>query len=53
MAEGLNNGAIGERLFISEKAVIRHVSLIYDQLDLATNERDHRRVMAVVRYLTR
>lgn len=53
MAEGRSNAAIADRLVITEKAVVRHVSRIYDQLDLRVDEEDHRRVLAVVRYLSR
>jgi DNA-binding NarL/FixJ family response regulator len=51
MAEGRSNAAIAERLHLTEKAVIKHVSHIYDQLGLAPHPDDHRRVRAVVRYL--
>ncbi len=53
MAEGRSNAAIAERLVISEKAVVKHVSNVYDQLGLSTDADDHRRVLAVVRYLSR
>jgi DNA-binding NarL/FixJ family response regulator len=52
MAEGRSNSAIAERLYLTEKAVVKHVSHIYDALDLAPRPEDHRRVLAVVRYLT-
>ncbi|MFA4927472.1 MAG: response regulator transcription factor [Patulibacter sp.] len=52
MAEGRSNAAIAERLVITEKAVVKHVSRIYDQLDLRLDGGDHRRVLAVVRYLS-
>jgi hypothetical protein len=32
--------------------VVRHVSNIYDLLDLAESDEDHRRVLAVVKWLT-
>lgn len=51
MAEGRTNAAIAERLTISEKSVVRHVSRIYDQLGLQASVEDHRRVLAVVRHL--
>jgi DNA-binding NarL/FixJ family response regulator len=51
MAEGRSNAAIAQRLSISEKAVVQHVSHIYDQLTLAPSNDDHRRVLAVVHYL--
>lgn len=51
MAEGRSNAAIAHRLAISEKTVVQHVSLVYDHLGLMADEGDHRRVLAVVRYL--
>ncbi|GAA4772667.1 response regulator transcription factor [Actinomycetospora chlora] len=51
IAEGRTNAAIARRLSISEKAVTAHVSGIYESLGLAPGEDDHRRVLAVVRYL--
>ncbi len=52
MAEGRSNGAIAESLTLTTKAVVRHVSHIYDTLGLEPAEEDHRRVLAVVRYLS-
>jgi DNA-binding NarL/FixJ family response regulator len=52
MAEGRSNAAIGERLFISEQAVVKHAAHIYTELGLAAHPDDHRRVLAVVRYLS-
>jgi len=52
MAEGRSNGAIAERLTLTTKAVVRHVSHIYDTLGLEPADEDHRRVLAVVRYLS-
>ena len=51
LAEGRTNAAIARRLGISEKAVVHHVSRIYDVLGLALTDDDHRRVLAVIRYL--
>jgi DNA-binding NarL/FixJ family response regulator len=51
VAEGRSNAAIARRLVISEKAVVQHISRIYDQLGLIPSEDDHRRVLAVARYL--
>lgn len=51
LAEGRSNAAIAIRLTISEKAVVQHVSHIYDQLVLPVSEDDHRRVLAVLAYL--
>ena len=53
MAEGRSNASIAHSLFISEKAVVQHTSHIYNALGLAASEDDHRRVLAVLRYLTR
>jgi DNA-binding NarL/FixJ family response regulator len=52
MAEGRSNAAIARFLDISEKAVVHHTSQIYERLDLAPDDCDHRRVLAVVRYLS-
>lgn len=51
IAEGRSNVAIARQLTITEKAVVRHVSHIYDALDLPPSPDDHRRVLAVVRFL--
>lgn len=53
MAEGRSNGAIAETLCVTEKAVVQHVSHIYDQLGLPLSNTDHRRVLAVIHYLSR
>ena len=52
MAEGRSNQAIAKQLVLTEKAVVKHVSHVYDELDLPACPDDHRRVLAVVRYLT-
>jgi DNA-binding NarL/FixJ family response regulator len=53
VAEGRSNAAIARRLVITEKSVVQHVSHIYDQLGLTPSGADHRRVLAVARYLAR
>ena len=53
MAEGRSNAAIARQLTISEKAVVQHASHIYDELGLPPSEDEHRRVLAVLRYLSR
>lgn len=53
IAEGRSNGAIARRLSITEKAVVQHTSHIYDHLNLAATGEDHRRVLAVIHYLSR
>ena len=51
MAEGRSNRAIGERLFISEHTVEKHVKSIFATLSLPPSTDDHRRVLAVVKFL--
>jgi DNA-binding NarL/FixJ family response regulator len=51
MAEGLSNTGIAQRLFVTEGAVEKHVSSIFTKLGLQQAETDHRRVLAVLRYL--
>lgn len=51
MAEGRANPAIARELVVSDKAVEKHVSNIFLKLDLAPAEADHRRVLAVLRWL--
>jgi DNA-binding NarL/FixJ family response regulator len=51
MAEGRTNRAIAEQLYVSERAVERHVTGIFGKLDLPTTDQDHRRVLAVLAYL--
>jgi DNA-binding NarL/FixJ family response regulator len=51
MAEGRTNGAIAQALVVSDGAVEKHVSNIFTKLDLPPTEHDHRRVLAVLRWL--
>jgi DNA-binding NarL/FixJ family response regulator len=51
MAEGRSNGAIATALVISERAVEKHIANIFSKLGLAPSDADHRRVLAVLRYL--
>jgi DNA-binding NarL/FixJ family response regulator len=51
MAEGRSNGAIAQRLSVSDKAVAKHSTSIFAKLDLAPSEDDNRRVLAVLAYL--
>jgi DNA-binding NarL/FixJ family response regulator len=51
MAEGRSNHAIGERLFITPRAVEKHVTSIFGKLGLPATAEDHRRVLAVLAYL--
>jgi DNA-binding NarL/FixJ family response regulator len=51
MAEGRSNAAIATALVISEGAVEKHVANIFTKLDLPVSQADHRRVLAVLRFL--
>jgi DNA-binding NarL/FixJ family response regulator len=51
MAEGRSNSAIAESLFVTERAVEKHVANIFTKLGLPVSTTDHRRVLAVLRYL--
>ncbi len=51
MAEGLTNREIAARLFLSERAIERHVTSIFEKLGLAAADGGHRRVLAVLAYL--
>jgi DNA-binding NarL/FixJ family response regulator len=51
MAEGRSNAAIAQTLVVSDGAVEKHVSNIFTKLDLAPASEDHRRVLAVLRWL--
>ena len=51
MAEGRSNGAIARELVVSDGAVEKHVSNIFTKLDMPPTEHDHRRVLAVLRWL--
>jgi DNA-binding NarL/FixJ family response regulator len=51
MAEGRSNAAIAETLVVTERAVEKHISNIFTRLGLAPSDTDHRRVLAVLRYL--
>jgi DNA-binding NarL/FixJ family response regulator len=51
MAEGRSNAAIAAALVVGSGAVEKHINNIFMKLGLAQAERDHRRVLAVLRYL--
>jgi DNA-binding NarL/FixJ family response regulator len=51
MAEGRSNGAIAAELVVSDRAVEKHVTGIFSKLDLGASSEDHRRVLAVLRFL--
>lgn len=51
VAEGRTNAAIAGTLVIGERAVEKHVANIFTKFDLPQTDVDHRRVLAVLRYL--
>jgi DNA-binding NarL/FixJ family response regulator len=51
MAEGRTNAAIAEQLVVTERAVEKHVTSIFGKLGLTASSDDHRRVLAVLRFL--
>jgi len=51
IAEGRSNRAIGKRLYLSPRAVERHVQGIFEKLQLTESEDDNRRVLAVLALL--
>ena len=51
MAQGQNNGAIAKSLFLTERAVEKHINSLFHKLDLTDEPDVHRRVMAVLAFL--
>jgi DNA-binding NarL/FixJ family response regulator len=51
IAEGSSNGAIARRLVVTEGAVEKHTQRIFAKLGLLPDDGQHRRVLAVVRFL--
>ncbi|QTE30877.1 response regulator transcription factor [Pengzhenrongella sicca] len=51
MAEGRSNAGIASEMVVGESAVEKHVSSIFSKLGLPPAEQDHRRVLAVLRWL--
>jgi DNA-binding NarL/FixJ family response regulator len=52
MAQGQSNPGIGERLFVTEHTVSKHVGAILRKLDIPAARDGHRRVLAVLAYLS-
>jgi DNA-binding NarL/FixJ family response regulator len=51
MAEGASNAGIARRIFVTEGTVEKHVRSILTKLDLPESDNEHRRVLAVLRFL--
>jgi DNA-binding NarL/FixJ family response regulator len=52
MAEGRSNHSIATALVVTERAVEKHVTSIFGKLGLPATPDDHRRVLAVLAYLS-
>lgn len=52
MAKGRNNAGVAEALALTERAVAKHINSIFTKLDLREEEAAHRRVQAVLLYLS-
>ena len=51
MAEGRSNAGIAEQIVVTIAGVERHITSIFDKLGLAQSPEQHRRVVAVLKYL--
>jgi DNA-binding NarL/FixJ family response regulator len=51
MAQGMNNAAIARSLFLTERAVEKHINSLFHKLGLSEEADVNRRVMAVLAYL--
>ena len=51
MAEGKSNMGIADELFVTEAAVEKHVTSIFQKLGLGPTVTEHRRVLAVLTYV--
>ncbi|MGH3293663.1 MAG: response regulator transcription factor [Trebonia sp.] len=51
MAEGASNAGIARRIYVTEGTVEKHVRSILSKLDLPVSDTEHRRVLAVLRFL--
>jgi DNA-binding NarL/FixJ family response regulator len=51
MAEGKNNAAIAKSLFLTERAIEKHINSLFHKLALSEEPDVHRRVMAVLAFL--
>jgi DNA-binding NarL/FixJ family response regulator len=51
LAGGRSNSGVAAELVVSESAVAKHINSIFTKLDLPKADADHRRVLAVLRFL--
>jgi len=51
MAQGKNNASIAKALFLTERAVEKHINSLFHKLGLSEETEVHRRVMAVLAFL--
>jgi DNA-binding NarL/FixJ family response regulator len=51
MAQGKNNAAIAASLFLSDRAIEKHINSLFQKLQLSEEPKVHRRVMAVLAFL--
>jgi DNA-binding NarL/FixJ family response regulator len=51
MAEGRSNAGIAQQIVVTVAGVERHITSIFDKLGLAQSPEQHRRVVAVLKYL--
>ena len=51
MATGLTNAAIARKLHLSERAIEKHISSVFQKLGLIEETDTNRRVMAVLAFL--
>ena len=51
MAQGKSNSGIAKVLYLTEGSVEKHISNILSKLGLTVEENNHRRVLAVLKYL--
>jgi DNA-binding NarL/FixJ family response regulator len=52
VAQGKNNAAIAAALFLTERAVEKHINSIFSKLELSEDPQIHRRVKATLLYLS-
>ena len=51
MVEGKSNRGIAESLFVTQAAVEKHITSIFEKLELEPAASEHRRVLAVLAYV--